>query len=953
VTGGLVVAGSVTAVATASLPGAALSYAWYREGKPEAVGTDASYTPVVADQGKALTVVVTAVADGYNDASAQLTTAVVGLGTFTIGEVSFDPEEPVVGEPVTVSAEIPAGIDDADVEYVWFSNGVAVGSGATYIPVPADLGEELTVRVVAEADGYVVSLKTVDLGNEVIAGSFAVSEPVISGDPAVGEELTASVELTPAVPAANLTFTWYYEGETDPIGTGPVYTPGPEDAGKALTVVVTATAAGYDSPAPVTSDPTDTVEPGTLSVGAISLTPAPKVDVTSTAVVAGLPAGASVTYTWKVGGVTVATGDSFTPNASQAGQDVTVAATVSLDGYAATEKTSSATISQGALNVSAPLVTGSLVVAGSVTAEATPSVAADLSYAWYREGVTEAVASGATYTPVVADQGKKLTVKVTAVAAGYSQATNQTTTTQVGLGTIAIGAASFSPAVPVVGQTVTISAPTVPAGATVTYTWFRGQEAVASGNSYTPNAADLGGSLTVKIVAQATGYAVALADATTQAVAIGTLTVTNPVVSGPMVVGGQLTASATAAPNVPGLTLAFAWYREGVTDAIATGTTYTAVAADLGKKLTVSVAATAGGYRTATGSTTIASVIAPATLSVGALTVSPTLAVGVDSTATVAGLPAGASVAYTWRIDGSTVGTGAVFRPTSAQAGKTVTVTAVVSLAGYNSETRTYSGTIGDDPTVRINNYTSMALSPDMTGDALGEIVAVHRQGDVHLYPATADKTGNLQARRVVETGVGNVRILAPGDINTDGKADLVYIDQAGDLWLKAGDGRGGVASTRQKIGNGWTGWRAIPAGDLNGDGKADLLGIDDSTGLLYMYAGLGNGTFATKRQVGNGWIGFELYSAGDLNGDRRIDILSIDSAGILRAYMGNGNGTFATKKQVGNGWTGFTLASGADLTGDAFADIVGRNDTDGELYIYKGKGSGLFETKRAIGHDW
>ena len=79
--------------------------------------------------------------------------------------------------------------------------------------------------------------------------------------------------------------------------------------------------------------------------------------------------------------------------------------------------------------------------------------------------------------------------------------------------------------------------------------------------------------------------------------------------------------------------------------------------------------------------------------------------------------------------------------------------------------------------------------------------------------------------------------------------------------------------------------------------------------------------------------------------------------------YAGLGNGTFATRTKVGDGWGTYTLAAGADLDGyytdDGYravnvqADIVGRDDANGNLYLYSGLGNGTFADKRLIGTGW
>jgi len=250
-------------------------------------------------------------------------------------------------------------------------------------------------------------------------------------------------------------------------------------------------------------------------------------------------------------------------------------------------------------------------------------------------------------------------------------------------------------------------------------------------------------------------------------------------------------------------------------------------------------------------------------------------------------------------------------------------------------------------PTLPMLRFT---LGADMTGDYRGEILAVDSGGRLLLYAGTP--TGQLSSPVSLWTsGFGQTRVFGPGDVDLNGKADVLTIDGNGDLWLYLGNGWDHIFPAL-KVGNGWTGWQLVPAGDLNGDGKVDLLGVD-ANGDLFMYAGRGDGTFATKKQVGNGWTGWSLYAAGDLNGDKKMDILGIDPNGDLYQYAGKGDGTFYAKVQAGNGWLGYTLAAGADLTGDGLADIVGRDNSSKVLYFYRGQGNAKFAMKAQIATGW
>ena len=244
--------------------------------------------------------------------------------------------------------------------------------------------------------------------------------------------------------------------------------------------------------------------------------------------------------------------------------------------------------------------------------------------------------------------------------------------------------------------------------------------------------------------------------------------------------------------------------------------------------------------------------------------------------------------------------------------------------------------------------FQQIVASPDLTGNRLGDVLAVDRNGRLFLYDGRGG--GKIALSQVFGTGWDGLRVFAPGDWNGDGRADVVAADDKGDLWLYPGNGRGGFGA-KAKIGNGWNGYRIVPAGDMNGDGTADLLAIDPNH-LLWLYPGDGRGSFRKRVQVGNGWNGFELYAAGDANLDGRRDILSIDLSGRLWYYAGRGGGYFWARQQVGWGWTGYAFASGADLNADGYSDLVGR-DPDGRLWFYPGRYGGTFGMKTQIGTGW
>ncbi|MFP5333958.1 MAG: FG-GAP-like repeat-containing protein [Actinomycetes bacterium] len=241
----------------------------------------------------------------------------------------------------------------------------------------------------------------------------------------------------------------------------------------------------------------------------------------------------------------------------------------------------------------------------------------------------------------------------------------------------------------------------------------------------------------------------------------------------------------------------------------------------------------------------------------------------------------------------------------------------------------------------------------DWDGDREADVLAVDRDGGLHLYPGTG--TGGFDSRRQVGHGWSGMGLVtATGDLDGDRRPDLVARrDATGELYLYRGDGRGRFLEGR-RLGPGWDGMRALLGpGDWNGDGLRDLLAVD-AAGALWFYAGNGAGGFRAAQRVSTGWEGVDLLTAvGDLDTRGTPDLVGRRSSGELVLYRGNASGGFSSSTVVGRGWGAFTgLLGPGDWDGAGGADLLGRRG-DGTLWLYSGNGLGSFASGRQIGRGW
>jgi len=364
-----------------------------------------------------------------------------------------------------------------------------------------------------------------------------------------------------------------------------------------------------------------------------------------------------------------------------------------------------------------PVITGTARVGSplSVATGAWSPQPDSLTLVWKRNGVAIPGATGSAYTLVAADLGRRITVTATAAKAGYASLAKTSAATATVLAAPAPTAFAVAPKPTIVG-TPTVGTPLTaapgawtPAPTAFAYRWLVNGVAVVgeTGATFAPRAADARKRVTVTVTATRDGYAATIRTSVASAVVLAapvvkpaTFTkIPAPTISGTAQVGATLTAAPGAWAPAPAA-FAYRWWSNGVAISGETSAAYTVRAADLRKRITVTVTGSLPGYTTAAKtSVATAAVVAAPVAKPFAVAPLPTIAgapvVGGALTATPGTWSPAATFAYRWDAGTTPIpgATGPTYAPVAGDVGQALRVTVTATAAGYVTTSRTSAAT--------------------------------------------------------------------------------------------------------------------------------------------------------------------------------------------------------------------------------------------------------------------
>lgn len=283
------------------------------------------------------------------------------------------------------------------------------------------------------------------------------------------------------------------------------------------------------------------------------------------------------------------------------------------------------------------------------------------------------------------------------------------------------------------------------------------------------------------------------------------------------------------------------------------------------------------------------------------------------------------------------------------------------------------------------NDYHERVFPADIDGNGTKDIVAITPLGRIDSVKATVNTDGSITFGPKNDDNPGvtfdwgtwfsknyNQRVWA-GDIDGDGKDDLLAVDSTGRIFsvTSRGDGRYNSSVTTQGVRYPLADWftnnyndRVWPM-DMNGDGYVDLVATG-AAGKPTVAIGRGDGTFESRVNSSedvfsnSGWFKTTnndvVWPANvdgvDANGDVNMDLIGFSIQGKVTYITSDGNNQFNTKvnksvklmpwkvwftdRFLDHVWA-------TDIDGDGHDDLLGI-DSNGDIYNSMNNGDGSFD---------
>ena len=255
----------------------------------------------------------------------------------------------------------------------------------------------------------------------------------------------------------------------------------------------------------------------------------------------------------------------------------------------------------------------------------------------------------------------------------------------------------------------------------------------------------------------------------------------------------------------------------------------------------------------------------------------------------------------------------------------------------------TGTGTFGTKVQYAVPGNPYAIIHGDFNGDGKQDLATADQySSQASILLGNGDGTFGAHEEYSSATGGAPVA-LATGDLNGDGKLDLVVVNyKANTVSILLGNGEGTFQTqVEYATGNGPMG---VAVGDLNGDGKLDLVVANSIDNTVSVLLGNGDGTFQTAVPYATANTP-TCVVLGNFGTTDTLDVAIATSGGLASVLLGNGNGTLQNKVNYTIGLGAVAIAA-ADLTSSGKLSLITANETDNTTSVLVSNGNGTFKAQ-------
>lgn len=218
---------------------------------------------------------------------------------------------------------------------------------------------------------------------------------------------------------------------------------------------------------------------------------------------------------------------------------------------------------------------------------------------------------------------------------------------------------------------------------------------------------------------------------------------------------------------------------------------------------------------------------------------------------------------------------------------------------------------------IDVDPHPHAVRAADLDGNGSPDLIVDHRAEEGLLLLRGRGDGTFASTGTVVNAGGDPYRGMAVGDLNEDGRVDLVTPNPTS-VGLLLSTQESALAYGRHSIDT-KAGPFAADLGDLNGDGLLDVIAaLDEGSSLVQVFLGDGGGRF---REAENSPFrlaaGGKMIAGGDFNGDAAVT--GWNASEVLLLLGGADSIRTAALPVEGNAWG----PAAADLNGDGIDDLV------------------------------